>query len=241
MTFRIKSIQSYIAFFSIILFAAACSKDKEEVLPAPSLSDVEIGSGNNKTGYAGGDIHLEAQITAPAKIASVRVSIHPEEGAGWEFDSTYTEGFAGLLNAEFHKHIHIPAEAATGEYHLHMVVTDQLGKTAQVESDIEIVLDPSLPNIEDFEVGLSADGTDLHVEGHVHAENKIARIEVEIHGGDWETEVSYTDAAMVGQTEYHLHKHIDVTEAPAGHYHIHVKIVDQSGKEREFEEHFDKN
>ncbi len=240
MTFHIRSIQSYIALFAVILFAAACSKDKEEVLAPPSLSDVEIGSGNNKTGYAGGDIHIEAEITAPAKIASVKVSIHPEAGSGWEFDTTYTEGFAGLLNAELHKHIHIPAEAPTGDYHLDIVVTDQQGRTASVESDIVIVLDPTLPTLENFEVELSEDGTDLHIEGDIHAENKIAKVEVEIHGGDWEKEVEYTDEAMVGQTDYNLHKHIDITDAPAGHYHVHVKITDQAGKEREFEDHFDK-
>lgn len=239
MTFHIRSIQSYIGLFAIILFAAACSK-KEEVVAPPSLSNVEIGSGNNKTGYAGGDIHIEAEIMAPGKIASVRVTIHPKAGSGWEFDTTYTEGFTGLLNAEIHEHIHIPIEAPSGDYHLDIVVTDQQGKTTGVESDIKIVLDPTLPSIENFEVELSEDGTDLHIEGDIHAEKKIAKVAVEIHGGDWEKEVEYTDAAMVGQTAYSLHKHIDIADAPAGHYHVHVKITDQAGREREFEEHFDK-
>lgn len=227
-----------IALFAIVLFAA-CSKDEPE-LAAPSLSDIEIGSDNNKTGYAGGDIHIEAMITAPAKIASVKLSIHPETGTGWEFDSTYTEGFAGQLNAEFHKHIHIPVEAATGEYHLHFVVTDQKGKTVSLEEEIEIVLDPSLPDLSDFEVEVSSSGAELHVEGTISAPKKIAKVALEIHGGGWEKEFEYTDEAMVGKTSYDFHKHVSIADAPSGHYHVHFKIIDQAGKEREFEEHFDK-
>ncbi|MFC3199905.1 hypothetical protein ACFOET_19960 [Parapedobacter deserti] len=36
-----------------------------------------------------------------------------------------------------------------------------------------------------------------------------------------------------------LHLDTELT-APAGHYHVRLKVVDQAGKENEFEEHFDK-
>lgn len=221
------------------LLFAACSKDKDEVVPGPSMDGIEIGSGNNKIGYTGSDIHIEAKVAAPGNIANVQLTIHPEAGTGWKFDSVYTNGFAGLKNAEFHKHIIIPAEAATGHYHLHMVVTDQRGQKKTHEADIEIKTDPTLPTASGFAVSLGSGGTDLHLEADIAAQNKIAKAEVEIHGG-WETTVSYTDAAMVGQTAYHLHKHIDISKAPAGHYHVHLNIIDQAGKQKEFETHFDK-
>jgi hypothetical protein len=223
---------------SISTMFAACSDD-DEVVPAPTITAVEIGSDNSKIGYAGSDFHIDATITAAAGIANVQVEIHPESGAGWEFDSLYTEGFAGVNNAQFHKHIDIPADAAIGRYHLHITVTDKNGTKADVEEEVEIKQDATLPSIADLHVDLDDSGNDLHLEAAITAPNKIAEVTVEIHG-DWEQEYTYTDAGMVGQTAYNLHKHIDITAAPAGHYHLHLKVVDQAGKEREFEDHFDK-
>jgi hypothetical protein len=40
--------------------------------------------------------------------------------------------FSGLKNAEFHKHIDIPADAVTGLYHLHLAVTDQQKQMAEL-------------------------------------------------------------------------------------------------------------
>lgn len=223
---------------SISALFAACSDD-DDVLPVapPTITGVEIGSDNSKVGYAGSDIHIDAAITAAAGIAEVRVEIHPESGAGWEYDSVYTEGFAGLNNAQFHKHIDIPADAALGHYHLHLIVTDKNGVKEDIEEEIEIKQDATLPSISGLAVEL--EGNDLHLEAAIAAPNKIAEVIVEIHGA-WENEYTYTDADMVGQTAYDLHKHIDISAAPAGHYHVHIKVVDQAGKEREFEDHFDK-
>lgn len=229
----------FIPVIALSLLFTSCSKDKDEVTPGPSLADIEIGSGNNMTGYTGSDIHVEAQVTAPGTIANVQVTIQPASGTGWKFDSVYTAGFAGLKNAEFHKHIIIPAEAATGHYQLRLTVTDQRGQKKTHEAKIEIKTDPTLPTATGFEVGLNSDGSDLHLEAEIAATNKIAKVEVEIHG-NWEKSVTYTDAAMVGQTAYHLHKHINISEAPAGHYHVHLNITDQKGKQKEFETHFDK-
>ncbi|MBV7531015.1 DUF4625 domain-containing protein [Chitinophaga sp. sic0106] len=216
----------------------ACSK-KDEVAPKATITLKEIGSGNSKVAYAGSDLHVDAEIIAPGGIKEVKLDIHPQEAGGWEFDSTYTEGFVGVKNADFHKHIDIPAEAAAGKYHIHLTVIDQHGQQTEVESDLEIKIDATLPSLASLELKLNTAKTDLHVGGDISAPNKIASVTVEIHGG-WEYEVTYTDAAMVGQTTYHLHKHVNVSAAPAGHYHVHVKVVDQRGKEREFEEHFDK-
>ena len=225
-----------VLLFSVLF--TACSKD-DDAVPVPDLTGVEIGSDNSKIAYAGSDIHIEAQITAPGNIASVAVEIHPEAGDGWKFDSVYTTGFVGLKSAEFHKHIDIPADALTGHYHLHFVVTDQRGQKKELEAEIEIKNDPTLPSISGLELELEDEGAELHLETDVTAPNKIAKIEVEIHGA-WEKEFSFTDEAMVGQTSFHFHKHLDISAAPKGHYHVHLKVIDQAGKEKEFEDHFDK-
>lgn len=233
------TLRKFALVMGISIIFAACSKDNDDLPAAPTVNLVELGSNNSKLAYAGADLHLDAEILAPGNIASVQVEIHPEGSAGWQYDSLYTEGLAGLKNAEFHKHIDIPEDAAAGHYHFHLVVTDQRGQRTEVEDELEIQVDPTLPSLTGLEVALNDDKTELHLEAEIAAPNKIASVVVEIHG-PWEKEFEYTDAAMVGQTSYHFHKHLDLSEAPAGHYHVHVKIVDQAGKEREFEDHFDK-
>jgi hypothetical protein len=223
---------------SIPVLFEACSDD-DEVVPPPSITAVEIGSDNSKIGYAGSDFHIDATINAPGGIANVQVEIHPESGTGWEYDSVYTEGLSGLKNATFHKHIDIPATAAVGHYHLHIIVTDNNGVKEDIEEEIEIKEDATLPSISGLGIELADNSAELHLETTITAPNKIAEVGVEIHG-TWEKEYTYTDAAMVGQTTYDFHQHIDISAAPAGHYHIHFKVVDQAGKEKEFEDHFDK-
>ena len=96
---------------------ASCNDDDDVDVAAPTFSNVEIGSGNNKQAQAGSDFHIEAQIVAPGDIDRVQLEIHPENGSGWELDTVYTTGLAGLKNAELHEHIDVPAGAALGDYH----------------------------------------------------------------------------------------------------------------------------
>lgn len=222
------------------LFVVACSKNEDEVVAIPSITVTELGSNNSKIAYAGSDLHIDASVTAAGTIAGVHVEIHGQTTDAWKFDSTYTEGFAGLKNATFHKHIDIPAEAVTGAYHIHFTVTDQRGQKAEYEASLDIQADATLPSISGLVTEVADAGKELHVEGNIVAPNKIARVVIEVHGSAWEKEFAFTDAAMVGKTTYSLHKHIDISAAPAGHYHVHVKVEDQAGKEKEFEEHFDK-
>jgi hypothetical protein len=84
---------------------------------------------------------------AEGKIDKVTVEIHSEGGHEgksasnslfeWEADTAYTE-FYGLKNTTFHKHLEIPAEADTGHYHFHFIVTDLEGQQSSVEEEIEI-------------------------------------------------------------------------------------------------------
>jgi len=238
-TAKMKITKTLMALLLFSIAFTSCKKDDNEE-SVPQITGLEIGSGNSKVAFQGSDIHVEALVSAMANLASVKLEIHPEGTTGWEFEEVYTEGISGLKNAEFHQHIDIPATAALGKYHVHLVVTDQQGRTTEAESDLEIKFDATLPSATGFEVGLNTAGNDLHLEAALNALNKIAKVVVEVHGPAWEKEFEFTDAAMVGQLTYNFHKHVDVTAAPAGHYHVHLKIVDQLGKEVEVEEHFDK-
>jgi len=234
-----KTTKTLLLFFLFAITFTACKKD-EQMPQAPTISALEVGTNNSKIAHPGNDLHIEAKINAPANIKDVVIEIHPKSGSGWNFNTTYTEGLAGLKAAELHKHIDVPVDASVGAYHGHVKVTDQNGQVSEVEFELQITADPSLAKVTDFEVGLNTAGNELHVEAAITAPNKIAKLVLEIHGSGWEKEVSYRDAALVGKTSYTLHTHLDVAAAPKGHYHVHLKVVDQSGKEVEFEEHFDK-
>ncbi len=233
------TFKSFITILAVIIFLASCKKDPMPI-EKPSITDLEVGSSNNKTAYPGAELHIEAKILAPGNIASVKLEIHKVSGAGWEFEEVFRGTLVGKKNTEFHEHISVPADAALGIYHLHLSVTDQEGNTTEVESQLEVKVDPTLPTISNFEVEINAAGNDLHVESAIAATNKIAKVIVEVHGAGWEKEFVFTDAAMVGQTSYNFHKHLDISAAPKGHYHVHLKVVDQLNKENEAEEHFDK-
>lgn len=234
---KVKQICALLLIFSATF--TSCKKDQMEV-DAPFIQGLEIGHDNNKTAYPGTDIHIEAELIATGKLSNVKLEILPRSGNGWRFEKEYKDGLTGMNNATFHQHIDVPANAALGHYQVIFIVTDQQGVSTRQEAELEVKFDPSLPSAADFEVVLNAAGNDLHLEAILTAQQKIANVEVEIHGAGWEKEFKYIDAAMVGQTTYKLHKHTDVTAAPAGHYHVHLKITDQAGKENEFEAHFDK-
>lgn len=142
---KITSLGIAIAFITALFFTSC---ENEEDVAKPEITLSELGYENSKIGYAGTDLHIEAEIIAEGKIDVVTIEIHPEgehekrfavdmhEGE-WEFDTTYTE-FSGLKNTTFHKHIDIPVEAEPTDYHFHFVVTDMEGRQTLVEEELEI-------------------------------------------------------------------------------------------------------
>ena len=77
-------------------------------------------------------------------------------------------------------------------------------------------------------------GSDLHLEGEITAENRIKRIDIEIHqeeGGEFRIEKSFTEGKYIGVKNTTFHEHIDIpAEAPAGAYHLHFTVTDQLGQ-----------
>lgn len=145
-----------------VLFFSSCEDDNDKPL-APSVKITELGSGhdspNDKIGYAGSDIHINAEITAEGLIESITLEVHQEDG-DFEFHEVYTDA-KGLKSTTLHKHIDIPAEAPEGEYHLHLVVRDQHGQTGMAES--ELIIKPASENDDD-----GHDHDDEHDHDHNH-------------------------------------------------------------------------
>ena len=77
-------------------------------------------------------------------------------------------------------------------------------------------------------------GKDLHLEGTIVADGIVRRIDIEIHpenGDGFRLEKSYTEGKYIGVKNADFHEHIDIpAEAPAGDYHLHFSVTDQSGQ-----------
>jgi hypothetical protein len=218
----------------------SCKKDDSSVAESPVITIKEIGSKNSKVAYTGNDLHLDADVKAPGKIASIKLQITLAETTyGWDFVKTYTTPYAGSKNADFHEHIDVPENARAGTYTLLIIVTDESGQKTQSKADFQVVKDLSLPRITEAALKATSSST-LNFSGTIQAANKIARLIVEVQSSAWTREFTYTDATMVDQTTFRLNKDIDVSSAPTGHYHINVTVVDKAGKQALYAFHLDR-
>lgn len=99
---------------------------------SPVINITEAGENNSKTAVVGGEMHLEAEISAPKKIDNIEVELHNTE-AKYEKVFTFKEKYLGQAEAHFHEHLQIPADAPAGEYHIHFTVTDAEGNSTTEE------------------------------------------------------------------------------------------------------------
>ncbi len=99
---------------------------------APVIKITEVGENNCNAAVVGGELHLEAEISAPKKIAEIEVELH-NTAADYEKVFKFTGDYLGLTSASFHEHIEVPADAPVGEYHLHFTVTDGEGNSTTEE------------------------------------------------------------------------------------------------------------
>jgi hypothetical protein len=245
-----------VAFLGILL--QSCSSDDEGTpsATAPIISNFEYGEGSShsedQVAYKGSDIHLEAEITAPATVSSISLAIHAhdlEPGEGeveWDFEQTYTNASYLVINPTFHEHVDIPSNIPSGEYHVLLTVTDELGNSTEAEGHLQIMDAITLSEISISETVVR--GSDMHTEFIIHAAHGIHEITVDIHGHglevgegevEWDFENSYSEGYH-DQTEVEFHEHIDVpATAPAGEYHILFTIEDEDGNTLEYETHID--
>lgn len=111
------------------------------------------------------------------------------------------------------------------------------------------------PEIDFHELGMENSktvfaGEELHMDAEILAENKVERIELEIHSeGDyhdkgtsygkpldeWEFDTVYTKFS--GVKNPHFHEHIEIPgDAEPGDYHFHFVVTDMEGYQATFEE-----
>lgn len=127
-------------FVIIVFFLAAiagCKKDDDTIIAPPSITNFEVGANNNKLANPGYGVHLEGTILAEANIASVKLTISPKSGTGWNHSNTYAK-YVGPKNVSFHEHLDIPSDTPLGDYQLLLEVTDQLGAKGEFKSDFKV-------------------------------------------------------------------------------------------------------
>lgn len=111
-----------------------------QILDPITISGFEM----DETVERGSDFHVEFMIEAVNGIHEVLVDVHAhglEVGEGeveWDFEGDYSEDFHELTEAEFHKHIDVPATAPAGEYHIIFTIEDEDGNTHEFESHIDV-------------------------------------------------------------------------------------------------------
>ena len=144
--------------FSSILFIS-CTKD--DIKP-PVISNLEVGAVHDEdhsdeggedehadegVAHPGESMHIGAEILAFARIETITIDIHSDEvtpGEGevaWEFEQVYTDAKYRVLNAELHEDITVPANAALGEYHVYIIVTDEAGNSTTAETHFDMVVE----------------------------------------------------------------------------------------------------
>jgi len=256
---KTKIMKTNFKFLAIIAFVAitlqSCSDD-DPILGAPIISGFEYGEGSEhsteQVAYKGSDIHLEAEISAEAVVSSISVSIHShdltpgEDEVEWDFEQVYTDTNYLVINPTFHEHIDVPTNIPAGEYHVELVVTDELGNSTEVEGHIEIL---DLITLSDISVDSTVErGDDFHTEFMIYAVNGIHSISVDVHAHDitpaageeeWDYEAEFLDGYHE-ETEVEFHEHIIVpATAPAGEYHVTFTVEDEDGNTKEYETHID--
>ena len=111
-----------------------------EILDPITISDFDM----DTTVARGSDFHAEFMINAVNGIHNITVDIHGHDlavGEGeveWDEEVIFEDGFHEETEAEFHKHIDVPADAPAGEYHVLFTVEDEDGNTTEYETHIDV-------------------------------------------------------------------------------------------------------
>ena len=139
----------FLALLFVSLFTiTSCTKDDDEQqLPAPTMSELEIGSGDNQ-GVIGRDFHFNAEVVAGGTIDQVKINIEPRDDEtytnDWSFEIVWDE-FKGLKNSTVHKHFDIPEDAPEGKFDFRVTVTDENGTKLEETYEVNLIDPANLP------------------------------------------------------------------------------------------------
>jgi len=141
-------IKSITLLLLLAIFATSCKKDKNPEITAPTATNIEIGTANNKQAIRGRDFHLNADVVAGDKIKAVEIKIVQRAGqtytSTWKFELAWDQ-YNGAKNTNVHKHFTIPAEAPEGKYDFYFIVQDENGTKLEIKEDFTIIDAANMP------------------------------------------------------------------------------------------------
>lgn len=232
-----KKIFGAMALLCMSLFCfTACNDDEDVIKPSDAIkfANVEIGAHGSKTAVVGGDLHIEFDVASQNKIKSIHVRL---AGAGGHdaIEQAYTDSkYTGVLNANFHEHLDIPATSAPGIYDIRIVVTDEKGLQNVVEDKVTLTAsDADVPVIEMLApakgTALKA-GEQVQVKAKITVKAAIKEIEVEFHGkkGEYPVEVDAYNGRL-GTIDFDQSITVPA-HVEAGEYHLHMTVTDMEGR-----------
>lgn len=131
-------------FVCASFFITSCKKDTPDT-EAPSINSVEEPLMND-TLFTGSELHVEANISDNEALSQLKIDVHAAEDGhnhGKVDGSAYWETVVILdlsgASTSVHEHIDIPADAASGKYHVILTAVDKAGNQSEiVERDIFI-------------------------------------------------------------------------------------------------------
>lgn len=140
----------YLPLIALIagLIFASCNVNNVDPPTLPTIEGVEIGTGNNEIGVIGRDFHFEMDVVAGERIDDVQIRIQQRSDETysheWSHEVTWNE-FQGLKNANVHKHLTIPEDAAEGVYDFVITVNDVNGTKLEEFRALTLYLPENLP------------------------------------------------------------------------------------------------
>ncbi len=257
-----KSLKFLSFFLAVSAFFSSCDDDASEVVDvtAPSISDVQY----PETVEPGTALVIRFKLQDETALGQVRIDIH-DDFDGHEHEnarikanpfeySNVLETMRGEREFTVEETINIPADAATGPYHLQIRYFDAAGNEGEsYVGEFEVTSESSSPLItitnfgadEELELTVNEDGTKvLYLEGSIESRTAGGLEEVHItvqheeegghsHGRILHDEPLYDrEWDLAGAASFNLQDIspvIDLTAAEAGHYELSITARDVEG------------
>ena len=192
----------------------------------------------NDTFLSGSELHVDLKVSDNDELSQLKIDIHSAEDGhshGKVDASSYWETvvIVDLSGKEqlVHEDIAIPADAASGTYHVIITAVDKSGNMSDVsERDIFIqnsgdLIAPLVTIQTPLEGATLAAGGDINVQAAITDNLSLKRFELKVYRGN--TLVSDTDMDISG-TEYTLNQTVSTLGWSAGNYTIELLVFDEA-------------
>ncbi|KXX70545.1 DUF4625 domain-containing protein [Flammeovirga sp. SJP92] len=216
-------------YIALILLFLSCNQEDEQSSNL-RIEDLKYGRGttghgDNQIGYAGVDLHLEAQVYGDDVASEVYVTVESLTDTSFiKFD--YSRYYEGRRNTFIHEHPVIPTYFDTGAYHLELTVIDKKGEKAVEGGELIIV-----PVIQFLDVELEGEiiaGEAIAIAFQLHGLNILRDLNIVlVDSNDNEVLSNYYDFTTANTNIIDFNDRIQIpTDLPAGDYFVKAIATD---------------